>query len=993
MVTRADFLNAVLPWPGSNPGFVNLHWLIPAPNDPTKQIWVGKPTTNPAEFENLLAWVLTLPNVSDIYMCMSRQAKTGLTRNNKIKAAKHAADALALKALWLDVDVKDPPKGYANLGEAIDAVLMFVKTVGLPPPSALVHSGGGLHVYWTSISDLTPADWKPYAEGLKALALQHGLRCDAGVTADAARVLRVPGTYNFKHGQKRPVKILHLGAPYDFATQLAFLKAVTPVAGPSHAAPAFDLSGWIKPKLSEALPMESLSAGLGYEEITLDPTPILRQCKFFQDALLTGGKDYSQPMWNLSTLGATWMVNGRDLAHKMGKDHTAYTKAETDALYDRKLSERKVGGVGWPSCSAVKAAGCTSCAACPHFAAGKSPLNLGRNVAAAAAPAAAAVTAAVTAAGDLKLPHGYVVSKNGFIAALVETEVEDGPPVVEEMDLFWCTVSDVQAQYPDALNFTVSTDLHNRRGVSIPMKDFSGYKLYDKLMEQGVKMNPRAKRHLEDLFMSWMKKLHESEEAIKANPFGWYIEDGKRHGFCFGGKIMRDAGRTDLPSGYGDANLRNDYLPTGSLDVWLQAHNMLIAEHRPEMQIIMAAAFASPLMASTGEYSCMLSVNGEPGCGKSSALRVGCAVWGSPQLAKEAGLSTVRSIVNKVGAIKNLPIYRDELTQEKHFEQTFEQLFELTNGVEGSRLNSQIQLNCRGTWQNMSVICANMSFASFVAGKQKNTTAGVYRVFEVDAFRPASNAPGRIAGLTPGRMLQELDQNHGMMGLKYARLLADDPAAIDKFVFDTTEEFSGIMGYMPGSEERYWSALCGTVLSGAILANSIGCKFDIDLIRACLLSKLQDMRKAVAFEGHNGGTANDTEIQMTAFFKDVYDRMVWTSIVPALQRAGRPAPVEVLWPLSQNGYHREGPVVQWGVNNRMLLVSRKALTEWCDTNKIPRRQIVGALEKHFGAKFDERTGLCKGTGWRCGREHLIILDVPPNSPWDVMLQAHNKVIV
>ena len=115
-------------------------------------------------------------------------------------AHRHADSALFLKALWMDVDVKpsQPNKAYTTLDEAMDAIKKFVDEAGLPAPSAFVTSGGGVHVYWFSKSKLTLAEWKPYAEGLKAEALRLGLKCDAAVTADAARVLRVPGTFNNK---------------------------------------------------------------------------------------------------------------------------------------------------------------------------------------------------------------------------------------------------------------------------------------------------------------------------------------------------------------------------------------------------------------------------------------------------------------------------------------------------------------------------------------------------------------------------------------------------------------------------------------------------------------------------------------------------------------------------------------------------------------------------------------------------------------------------
>src|SRR6059058_2526821 len=64
--------------------------------------------------------------------------------------------------------------------------------------------------------------------------------------------------------------------------------------------------------------LESLSLGIKREEMApLDFGPVVQGCAFIRDALVTGGKDYDQPLWNLTTLVATFLEEGHALAHKM----------------------------------------------------------------------------------------------------------------------------------------------------------------------------------------------------------------------------------------------------------------------------------------------------------------------------------------------------------------------------------------------------------------------------------------------------------------------------------------------------------------------------------------------------------------------------------------------------------------------------------------------------------------------------------------------------
>jgi hypothetical protein len=223
-----EFLLRVLPWPGDDAlGCCNVHvqWHIDG-----KAIWTGRPFRSVDQFINFAQYATTVKSIPDVYMCLSLQAKHSqkTDKQGNFRAAKHAQDALFSKAIYLDVDIKDPPKGYATLGEA-KAVHDFRVAAKLPPASATVASGGGLHVYWINDRPLTPEQWRPYAMGLKALAQAHKLRCDLGVTGDIARVLRIPGTFNMKTGMPRKVDLITLEKDYNFATELKHITSLVPV--------------------------------------------------------------------------------------------------------------------------------------------------------------------------------------------------------------------------------------------------------------------------------------------------------------------------------------------------------------------------------------------------------------------------------------------------------------------------------------------------------------------------------------------------------------------------------------------------------------------------------------------------------------------------------------------------------------------------------------------------------------------------------------------
>ncbi len=216
-ITVRDFLTSVAPWPAvdaDEPGTITINWQFPETE--------GFHGRSFRKIDAALAFVdeLKAKTESNIYFCLTRQSRGGGRRNRK--------NATAVRALWVDIDVKpNSPDHYATLAEAIASLFWFCDRLGIPRPSIIVVTGGGLHAYWLSDRVLTIAEWQPYANALKAAAKTAGLKIDAACTSDAARVLRVPDTRNFKYGPPRRVRLLQSGLcnglRHDFATVFAKL--------------------------------------------------------------------------------------------------------------------------------------------------------------------------------------------------------------------------------------------------------------------------------------------------------------------------------------------------------------------------------------------------------------------------------------------------------------------------------------------------------------------------------------------------------------------------------------------------------------------------------------------------------------------------------------------------------------------------------------------------------------------------------------------------
>ena len=139
-----------------------------------------------------------------------------LFRSSSFKGYSRKADeAQAVKSFFVDLDVGEG-KGYNSKDEALDAIDKFIEANELPPP-VRIDSGGGVHAYWIFDKDVPADEWKPYAEKFKNFCLSRGLNIDPVVTADLARILRCPDTFNQKTDPPIPTKVLDNDIPiYSF---------------------------------------------------------------------------------------------------------------------------------------------------------------------------------------------------------------------------------------------------------------------------------------------------------------------------------------------------------------------------------------------------------------------------------------------------------------------------------------------------------------------------------------------------------------------------------------------------------------------------------------------------------------------------------------------------------------------------------------------------------------------------------------------------------
>lgn len=1037
-----EYLARVVPWPqAGEQGFVNIHWTFPPkkPRADGKPAWTGRAVVTMTEAVSALNMALKAGgDALDIYVCMSKQSSASPKVSGKgfkySTPVRLAANAVALKSFFLDVDYgktkKDPatgqmiPVGYQTAQEAVQAVMDFAATVKLPRPTMVVHSGGGFHFYWCIDRALTPHEWLPIAFALAEATKRHGLHCDTQCTVDSARVLRIPDTFNRKLSNARPVRIIGTPVEYDYSVSrisVALEPYVVSVASatsglidrnvfPQRTAPA-----WASAQDTGAEALQSNIDELRPAVLLGDVLPV---CGFLSEAVKTGGANFDNPLWNLTTLIAAFTDGGRADAHLMADKHGGYSKDETDALYDRKYREKTERGLGWPSCAAISGAGARACQTCSFRAHGKSPLNFEQrpvagaagqgnaasagashgSVAPAATPVATGFGGAVIAPVNLApqqsvqspsqlpassqadLPPGFQRDAQGYINKIVADPNNPGQNLLWRicdypMDGAWLQKN------PMVLHFESVVERGQHTQVDLPFEVAATNEMRKVLQAQGF-MIPSGDKMMGDFFVNWIGRLQTIKDMVNSSPFGWLHRNGTLAGFVYGDKLWSPAGST--PAAPADHVLAMRYRPRGSDTFWMDAAKLVCGHGRPDLEVLVASAFAAPLMQFTGHKGTLLSAfSRQSGLGKSTAITVAQAVWGDPTSGVQGLNDTENAVMGVVSKIKSLPLYWDELKSDAQTKKFVNMTFQISSGKGKSRMNSRAELKEPGDWQTLIISASNESLLHHVVSQTSTTEAGLMRVFEYKVA-PRHGQTGRVATSDAQIRLSKLNNNFGHVGLRYAQFLGSHHGTIATDMEALAKQVEQETG--ADQEERFWVSVISCLLLGARYAVHIGYPvFDQAALKDFLYSVLDQMRVHRKEQTVDLDQTLNVSAILNRFFNDIKKNDSWLVTSRVHVGAGKPPKtgpnaIQMLFPADPSRLH--GVDVQIGVGNNLLRISSSALGAWCKKNEVNKVNLLDALFKQVTVNPVKNGRMGAGTPAAGANEHIIEIDLTSSKDLD-----------
>lgn len=819
-----------------------------------------------------------------------------------------------LKSMFVDLD------GYESKKAAVQAMSAFLEKTGLDAFGTpwVVASGGGVHCYWPLSEAVDSVTWKPVAENFKRLFKQEGMKIDESVTADVARVLRIPGTMNFKkkYGEPQPVKILLEGNACvelrDFSAHIRALltQDFAPLSN-DYETTSVSLEG---NRPSKAAEKKSAAAEALLSNAATYFEPIWRkteqgdgcaQLKFYID---NAQDDGMEPLWRAMLSWAKPCMDGGEYAVTLSKLHP----------YEPERMRQKLSDIKGPyACAKVDGINGGICKGCKHWGKITNPLALGREILTDDDEKTVLIPIDTDTGKEvefdkldidadtreemeedagpngqkfrsiqrLRAPKGFSYGEYGGVYRRVKEKDASGTTIdtqvpVLSFDLYVADLlrMDEQDHYIHMMSVRSvgklekgEPDLRERvyTPVILPMKSVVSK---DELLKHLANRNILASfgrgndLNLVDYVRGAVEEAANTLMPVEVpTQFGWQ----KDASFVYNNRIFKPDGREIVVPMPGLENLNAVTSSKGTLDGWREFPELLIKKEHYTMLAMLLDSFGCPLMQFS-EYEGFTWHIGstESGTGKSLTLSAKAAVWGHPIKYRTTKSTSTVTVQQRAGLLKNLPLLMDEITARARNDPEWAPalVFDISEGKGKERMESGTNRERRNNtdWALTNTLTSNTHMTDLLTGGRKHAAEGEFmRMLE---WTPTK----KLLWTDEERViLKKMRHNYGVAGEAWVRWLVKNRSTAMKVYYEVGERLRTQMAFV--DEERYWHSGCVGIVAAAILlgpnyANLL--TVPVQKIIDALLGLVNNAREN---HGKSHRTAEDV---LNAYTRDNYGKFV-----------------------------------------------------------------------------------------------------------------------
>jgi len=709
----------------------------------------------------------------------------------KSRKAEHATH---LRSVFVDLDCGEG-KHYPDQAAASSALRAFIDSHNVPRPTYVVNSGGGLHAYWAFERDLEVSEWLPLARAFKTLCLANGLMIDPAVTADVARILRAPGTFNYKQSTAREVQILYRGKPVNVA---AFEALLPPAPVDLSAARAYGMDqttndlarGDLDPCSFARIAKKSLKGAGG--------------CRQIRHALESAAT-LEEPLWRAALSVAANCEDGTTAIHKLSKSHPGYSYEDTEEKAQRLLHKPY-------TCEWYKSNYAAGCAGCTHKIG--SPIVLGRFVKEATPTEAGgylieakledAVDASPLPVAMPALPHGYFRGASGGIYR--RSSGPDGEPVAIEIypydlyveERFYDTDEEGDGE-GEQVTVCINLPQDGMRRFVAPLSSLMAPDAMRTILSKhGVIAYGKQVNLIMGYLASAIHKLQTSSVSHRTrSQMGWTPE---RH-FVVGNLEYTPAGPKLAPPASTVRHMAPWFHSKGTVEGWrdvISTYNTEGFEPLAFAFLVGAGSVLLQLLDSPQVKGGVVHlVSNESGSGKTSAQMAINSIFGMPREMLLGRDDTANAKIQAMGMFNSICTTIDEITSMQPHEIS-DLVYNATNGRGKHRMEAQankLRVN-KATWSLFTVTSGNSVLSDMLLANKSAAEGELKRLVELRAYKPSDDLARSVVA-----RFNALSHNYGVAGpiyiqhvvSNYDRVSAALKAAHEKVVvdygFDRTDRF------------------------------------------------------------------------------------------------------------------------------------------------------------------------------------------------------------
>ena len=838
---------------------------------------------------------------------------------------KRTADnAIELRALFLDIDC-GPGKPYATQMEGIEALQKFCKQLTLPKPQ-LVSSGRGVHVYWALTEAVSAERWQGVAERLKRACEAKKLEADPAVTADIARILRVPGTHHYK-GEPKRVTLLgkEFPAPVDlddFASKLTVFAPAPKVDALQNTALMDALAGNKESSFKKII--AKTKAGEGCAQLAY----IIRH----QDQV-------DEPLWRAGLSITRFTTEGLKAAHVISKNHPDYDPGETEDKFNRIK--------GPYLCSRFDEYNPGVCQDCPNWGKIKSPITLGSKVKEPENNEGVVVTD--TSAAEDAEPQIYVIPPypapyfrgvNGGVYKKVKgADEEDDDTKLIHPDDFYVVRRIRDPELKDCLLLRAHCHMDGVREFVIPQRTLVSRDEFKKaLADEGITILRNGDEVLAYMD-TWVQELRRTARQDNARrQFGF--TDDTATSFVIGEKeYYADRVADNAPSTNTGA-MMHIYRPKGTLEGWKEMAEFLNQPGQELYQYVMCASAGSFLMHNSNVNAMLTHVWSKgSGLGKTTAMFAAASIWGKPQKQVLLDEDTTNAKMFQGELNQNLPLFLDELTNTPG-KQMSSLVYQCTGGRQKKRMQSSSnELRYQGNeWKLLTISTGNTSIIERISATKAMPKAEAQRVLEIRAEQVFDKTVDKP--LTD-QFARTVFEHYGHAGPLIVQYYLRNKAEVDKIVLDIQARLDLHAGLT--AENRFWSEGVSRILAGGILLKKLDLvSYDIAaLFKWCVKIIKQNM----------GAVDADTGSCSQIAAEYIQERWNGTLRIKSTEdRRGKENDNGLDQLVMPEATPRTSFTIRYETDTHRFYFLAKDFRAWCIDQQINYGQLCEDMEKELGAK-------------------------------------------